>query len=109
MGHKLNNIKSEQAERASEGDHEQLKGQEHQSDGQKSLGPCVESTLQHLNTGVWQRGEQAERFFSPVMLGLLCPSLTLKKQRKKKTYLSLCAVPFATHKVLVLSLVKYLD
>lgn len=52
MGHKLNNIKSEQAERASEGDHEQLKGQEHQSDGQKSIGPFVESTVQHLNTGV---------------------------------------------------------
>lgn len=87
MGHKLNNIKSEQAERASEGDHEQLKEQES-----------------------WQRGEQAERFFSPGMLGLLCPSLTLKKQRKKKkTSSSLCAVPFATHKVLVLSLVKYLD
>lgn len=49
-------IKSEQAERASEGDHE------HQSDGQKSLGPCVESTVQHLNTGVGSRVSKQKEF-----------------------------------------------
>lgn len=38
------------------------------------------------------------------------PFSDLKKtKKKKKTSSSLCAVPFATHKVLVLSLVKYLD
>lgn len=102
-------IKYEQAERASEGTTSNSRDKNiSQTDRRVSVhllkAPC------NIWTQVLAAGWASRKIFLSWNARPSLPFSNLKKTKgKKKTSSSLCAVPFTTHKVLVLSLVKYLD